>query len=79
MLFVPVQPRNMVMWMKDTFIPLDMIFFNASGRIVYIHPNAQPMNQSLISAYQPVAGVIEINAGLCQRLGISEGDQVLGY
>ena len=67
------------MWMKDTFIPLDMIFFDASGRIVHIHPNAQPMDQSLISAYQSVAGVIEINAGLCQRLGIKKGDQVIGY
>ena len=63
------------MWMKDTYIPLDMLFFDKNGKIVYIY-TARPLDLTPISANQPVAGVIELVGGICKKLGINQGDLV---
>ena len=70
-LFKPVRVARM--WMKDTFIPLDMVFFDSLGRVVHVHHNAVPQDLTIISSGRPVAGVLEINAGEAQQYGIGIG------
>jgi len=67
-LFDPIRVAHM--WMKDTLIPLDMIFFDKQGRIVHVHHNAIPEDLTVISSGRPVAGVLEINAGEAKEHGI---------
>ena len=64
------------MWMKDTLIPLDMLFFNEQNRIVYIY-TAKPLDLTAISVDTPVSGVIELSGGICNKLGIKSGDSIL--
>ena len=64
------------MWMKDTLIPLDMIFFDEVGYIVYIHQNARPNDLTIISSGSEVAGVIELNGGKTEELKIRVGDTI---
>jgi uncharacterized membrane protein (UPF0127 family) len=65
------------MWMRNTLIPLDMLFVDAQGRIVNIHQRAVPESLDLIAAGAPVRAVIELNGGTASRLGIQPGDQVM--
>jgi uncharacterized membrane protein (UPF0127 family) len=64
------------MWMKNTFIPLDMLFVDESGRIVAIARETVPESLDAISAREPVRAVIEIAGGSAAALGIAEGDLV---
>jgi uncharacterized protein len=64
-------------WMKDTLIPLDMLFIRADGLISHIHPNAKPLDESAIASGGPVAAVLELNGGAAAGLGIREGDRVV--
>ena len=66
---------NITMWMKDTLIPLDMLFFDNSGNIVYIH-TAKPLDLTPVKANKPVAGVVELVGGICEKLGIKQGNIV---
>lgn len=77
MLFIYLQPIVATMWMKNTLIPLDMLFVDAQGRIVNIHQRAVPQSLDVISAAAPVRAVIELNGGTAARLGIAPGDRVL--
>lgn len=65
------------MWMKNTLIPLDMLFVDEHGHIVNIHERAIPQSLDLIVAAAPVRVVIELNGGTAARLGIKPGDEVL--
>ncbi|MDA1098453.1 MAG: DUF192 domain-containing protein [Proteobacteria bacterium] len=77
MLFIfPISGRH-GFWMKDTLIPLDMLFIAGDGRIVYVHHNAQPHSLTPITPNKDARAVLEINGGLSRRLGIAVGDQVL--
>ena len=76
MLFPQAAPQVMTMWMKNTLIPLDMLFIDAQGRIVYIRENTTPESQDLISTPTPVKAVLELAGGVCARLGIHVGDRV---
>jgi uncharacterized protein len=64
------------MWMKDTFIPLDMIFIRADGVIARIAENTDPLSTRTISSGEPVLGVLELNGGAAAKLGIKPGDRV---
>jgi hypothetical protein len=64
------------MWMKNTYIPLDMIFIRADGRIRHIAENTTPHSEATISSGGPVKGVLEVIAGTARRLGLSPGDRV---
>jgi uncharacterized membrane protein (UPF0127 family) len=64
------------MWMKNTFIPLDMLFVDADGRIVAIARETVPESLDTISSRDPVRAVIEIAGGSAAALGIAEGDLV---
>ena len=63
-------------WMKNTLIPLDMIFIKRDGTIHHIHENAVPHDLTLIPSRGPVAAVLEINGGLSAKLGFKVGDKV---
>jgi uncharacterized membrane protein (UPF0127 family) len=71
------EPKEESFWMKDTLIPLDMIFVAADGHIVNIHPNARPGDITPIPSLEPVTAVLEINGGMAEGLGIKVGDKVL--
>ncbi len=76
MLFVWRMVKERKFWMFNTYIPLDIIFIAEDGRIQHIHPMAQPLDRSFITSGKPVRGVLEINGGLSDKLGISAGDYV---
>jgi len=77
MLFDYKQPITATMWMRNTLIPLDMLFVDARGRIVNIHQRAVPQSLDVIAAAAPVRAVIELNGGTASRLGIEPGDRVV--
>lgn len=77
MLFLFGAPQPVTMWMKDTFVPLDMLFLAADGRIVAIAENTQPQSLALIRAPEPVSAVLELNAGTARKQGIGVGDHVV--
>ena len=74
MLFVYERPQSVSFWMKNTLIPLDMLFANPQGEILRIHENAVPGDLTPIPGGAGIQMVLEINGGLAQRLGIVEGD-----
>jgi hypothetical protein len=63
-------------WMKNTLIPLDMLFVGADGRIVDIHERAVPMSEDIVASRVPARAVLELNGGTVARLGIKPGDVV---
>lgn len=77
MLFPYDAPLIASFWMKNTLIPLDLIFIEKDGTIANIHANAKPGDLTPIRSVRPVTGVLEINGGLASRLGIQPGDRVL--
>ncbi|QCN94251.1 DUF192 domain-containing protein [Azospirillum argentinense] len=77
MLFIYDRPQPASFWMKNTLIPLDMIFIGADGRIVNIHANAVPQSLDAVNSAGPVKGILEINGGMSARLGIRPGDRVV--
>ena len=76
MLFLYDKPHQAVFWMKNTIIPLDIIFISSSGRISYIHHNAKPFSTKSISGGFDVLAVLEINGGMSKLEGIRVGDTV---
>lgn len=74
MLFVYEQPRRATFWMRNTLIPLDMIFAGPDGTVLKVHENAQPMQEDTIDGGDGVVFTLEINGGMAGRLGISAGD-----
>jgi len=64
------------MWMKDTDIPLDMLFITANGRVASLTEGTEPLSLRSISSKRPVLAVLEVNAGTVARLGIRPGDRV---
>lgn len=77
MLFEFERPQVVAFWMKNTLIPLDMLFVDAAGRIIGIHRDAVPLSLAAILSPGPVRGVIEVAGGTAARLGIRPGDRVL--
>jgi uncharacterized membrane protein (UPF0127 family) len=76
MLFPDQSPQVKSMWMKNTLIPLDMLFIDAKGRIVYIRERATPESEQIITYPVAVKAVLELSGGECARLGIRVGDQI---
>ena len=76
MLFDYTRTQNVEMWMKNTLIPLDMLFIDGAGRIVKIRERLVPGSLENISSSVPVRGELELNGGTVSRLGISQGDKV---
>jgi uncharacterized protein len=76
MLFDFKRPIAAQMWMKNTPIPLDMLFLDAGGKVVDLHERAVPYSLDVIASKAPARFVIELNGGTVARLGISVGDRV---
>jgi len=76
MLFDFSQEMPVSFWMKNTLIPLDMLFIATDGTIKHIHANAVPMTTDPIPSQFPVRAVLEINGGSAALLGIKPGDKV---
>ncbi|MEO7864948.1 MAG: DUF192 domain-containing protein [Sphingomicrobium sp.] len=76
MIFPYDHELQLAFWMKNTLIPLDLIFIGSDGQIVRIAENAQPMSLDLIPSGQPVTAVLEIAGGRSAELGITAGDMV---
>lgn len=73
MLFHFGQERVVSMWMKNTYLPLDMVFLSAAGKITHIHRNAVPQSIENISSQMPALFVLELNAGEADRDGLEIG------
>lgn len=76
MLFAFGESRLVLMWMKNTYLPLDMLFIDDGGTIRTIRENAEPLSEAVISSNVPVAFVLELNGGTASVLGIKPGDRV---
>lgn len=73
MLFVFPQEKHATFWMKNTLLPLDMIFADAEGRVTRVHSAAVPLDETMIDGGEGVRFVLEINAGLAAPMGIEPG------
>jgi uncharacterized membrane protein (UPF0127 family) len=76
MLFDFKQEKPVMMWMKNTYLPLDMVFIARSGKVVGIAANAEPMSERIIPSGAPAYGVLEVNAGTAEKIGLKIGDEV---
>ncbi|QWW72466.1 DUF192 domain-containing protein [Rhizobium sp. WYJ-E13] len=76
MLFAFDHLQTVRMWMKNTFIPLDMLFLDASGVIISIKTNAVPFSHHIIASRAPARYAVELAGGTVSRLGITDGDRV---
>ncbi|WP_246681526.1 DUF192 domain-containing protein [Candidatus Tokpelaia sp.] len=74
--FAP-EERVVTMWMDNTPLPLDMIFADKQGKIVYIYEHAEPFSHKLISSLHPVSYVVELRAGQARARGIKAGQKML--
>jgi uncharacterized membrane protein (UPF0127 family) len=83
MLFIFEQERRQAFWMKNTYIPLDIIWLDRNGGVAYIAKNVQPCRDASycprISPDVAAAYVLEVNAGTCDALRLSEGDTAHFY
>jgi len=76
MLFVYEEPGRAVFWMRNTLIPLDMIFVDPAGNVTHVHRDAVPLDETPIDGGDGVLYVLEVNAGVTERLGIGPGSQM---
>ena len=76
MLFDFGRPRFVTFWMKNTYIPLDMLFVRADGTISSLASNAVPLSTQTIPSYEPIVAVIELAGGRAHELDIEPGDRV---
>jgi uncharacterized membrane protein (UPF0127 family) len=77
MLFIYPEPFRIGMWMKNTFLSLDMLFVDPKGKVVQVVERTTPQSLKTISANTAVLGVIELNAGTAERLRIRPGSRVM--
>ncbi|MFO1103636.1 MAG: DUF192 domain-containing protein [Methylocystis sp.] len=64
------------MWMKNTYIPLDMVFIGRDGRVIGVAADAEPLSERIISSPAPAYSVLELNAGAARRISLAPGDRV---
>lgn len=76
MLFVYEAPKQASFWMRNTLIPLDIIFAGADGVVERVHANAVPLDETPIPGGDAIKYVLEINGGLAARIGIAAGDHL---
>ncbi len=77
MLFMFPENQPVRMWMKNTFVSLDLLFLNARGKIDYIAADATPESEAIIGPETPEFAVLELKGGACEHFGIKVGDVVL--
>jgi uncharacterized membrane protein (UPF0127 family) len=77
MLFLKESPQEIFMWMKDTKIPLDMLFISPDLKINHIEKNTKPFSLDTITSGENSIGVLEINGGVADKLKIKDGYKIL--
>ncbi|MBC8157825.1 MAG: DUF192 domain-containing protein [Alphaproteobacteria bacterium] len=77
MLFDFGRVQDVAMWMKNTFIPLDMVFISQDGRVERVAENTTPQSLEIIQSGNPVLGVLEVVAGTAARLGVTRGSLIV--
>jgi hypothetical protein len=77
MLFLYDRPEPAAMWMKNTFIPLDIVFIAPGGTVHRIEKNTEPFSTDTISSDGSIIAVLELNAGAADRIGLKLGDRVI--
>ena len=77
MLFIYPNPQPVSFWMRNTLISLDMIFIDDQGRVARVHHNAVPLDETPIYGGDAIKAVLEINAGLAKKYGISDTSTVM--
>ncbi|MEY8098344.1 DUF192 domain-containing protein [Falsihalocynthiibacter sp. S25ZX9] len=76
MLFLYDSPRPMAFWMRNTLIPLDLLFIAPNGEVLAIHERAKPLDETHIPGPDGSIAVLEINGGMAETLGIKAGSQI---
>jgi uncharacterized protein len=76
MLFPYGEAQDITMWMKNTYVSLDMVFIRADGIVHRIAARTEPLSESVISSEGDVSAVLELGAGAAERLGLKSGDLV---
>ncbi len=77
MLFFHQRETAATMWMRNTILPLDMLFVASDGQVVHIVERTVPQSLTTISAGRPVRAVLELNAGTVRRLAVKSGDRLI--
>jgi uncharacterized membrane protein (UPF0127 family) len=77
MLFLYDPPQPIAMWMKNTYIPLDMVFISPKGTVHRIEANTEPFSTDVIPSEGDVVGVLELNAGEAEKINLKPGDRVI--
>jgi uncharacterized membrane protein (UPF0127 family) len=77
MLFPYTPPQEIAMWMRNTYISLDMVFIRADGTVHRIEKGTQPFSERVIASGGDVLAVLEIRAGISDRIGLKPGDRVV--
>ena len=76
MLFEFMSDAPVAFWMKNTYIPLDMIFIAPSGAVTHIAANAEPLSERIIPSGGPCVAVLELNGGTAASIGLKVGDKI---
>jgi len=76
MLFDFKTEKPIMMWMKNTYLPLDMVFISKSGRVVAIAENTEPFSEKIIPSGVPAYAVLEVNAGTVAKIDLKVGDEI---
>jgi uncharacterized protein len=76
MLFFYDAPQEITMWMRNTYIPLDMVFIRGDGRVHRIEARTEPLSDAIIASHGNVTACLELAAGAAERLGLNVGDRV---
>lgn len=76
MLFVYDRPQSVSFWMRNTLIPLDIIFLDGTGTVARVHENAVPLDETSIPGGSDIQFVLEINGGLAAQFGIAPGTEL---
>jgi uncharacterized membrane protein (UPF0127 family) len=76
MLFFYETPQEITMWMRNTYIPLDMVFIRADGTVHRIEMRTEPLSEDIIASHGDVVACLELAGGAAERLGLKPGDRV---
>ncbi len=76
MLFDFKREEPVAMWMKNTYLSLDMVFIDKSGKVVNVAENTEPLSERIVPSSGPVLAVLELNAGTARRIGLKPGDRL---
>ncbi len=76
MLFDFKVEKPIMMWMKNTYLPLDMIFVSRSGKVVGLAENTEPLSERIVPSGAPACAVLEVNAGTARKIGLGIGDEI---